>query len=244
MIITSLEDTKHKAWMFRLLAAFYDDVYLSSVLFFKGGTCAAMRDFLDRFSVDLDFDYLGTREELPLVRQKMEKIFDELHLEIKDKSQNAPQYFLKYLARPRERNTIKIDVSFPVPAANQYESVRLPEIDRIVRCQTIETMFANKMLALIGRYEKTGNIAGRDLYDVHHFFMEKYRYDVKVIEEMRGCGVKDFLVLLIDFVEQKINQNVIDQDLNTLLPLQSFQILRKTIKQETLMFLRDELERI
>ena len=57
----------------------------------------------------------------------------------------------------------------PPPKSNVYETVRLVEIDRIATCQTIETMFANKLVALIERREKTGSIAGRDLYDVHHF---------------------------------------------------------------------------
>src|SRR5665647_3161961 len=177
MITPKAQDAKHKAWLFRLLSAIADDAYLVGVLYFKGGTCAAMQGFLDRFSVDLDFDYLGKKEDIADVQKKMEEIFEKLGLEIKDKSKKVPQYFLRYDSKPGERNTLKVDISFPPPESNKYESVEIIEIDRIMHCQTIETMFANKLVALIERYEKNRSIAGRDLYDVHHFFMQGFRYD-------------------------------------------------------------------
>ena len=49
-------DARHKAQLLRLLTAIVDSPYLSQNLYFKGGTCASMLGFLDRFSVDLDFD--------------------------------------------------------------------------------------------------------------------------------------------------------------------------------------------
>ncbi|MFA5994298.1 MAG: nucleotidyl transferase AbiEii/AbiGii toxin family protein [Parcubacteria group bacterium] len=244
MITPRAQDAKHKAWMFRLLGAIFDDVYLSSVLYFKGGTCAAMREFLDRFSVDLDFDYLGDAKDIVKTQKEMEKIFGKLDLEIKDKSQNVPQYFLKYDAPSGERNTLKIDISFPPPKTNQYESVRIVEIDRIVNCQTIETMFANKLVALIERYERNGSIAGRDLYDTHYFFMQGFQYDEKVIQERRQQKPADFINGLIEFIKKEITQTIIDQDINTLVDPKKFQQIRKTLKQETLIFLQDELIRL
>ncbi len=244
MITPRAQDAKHKAWLFRLLGAIFDDVYLSSVLYFKGGTCAAMREFLDRFSVDLDFDYLGNAVDITKTQAEMEKIFQRLGLEVRDKSQNVPQYFLKYEAPSGERNTLKIDISFPQPKANKYESVEMIEIDRIINCQTIETMFANKLVALIERYERNGSIAGRDLYDIHYFFMQGFRYDAEVIQERRNQKPTEFMRVLIDFVKKEITQTIIDQDLNTLLGPKKFQQIRKILKQETLIFLQDELNRL
>lgn len=241
MITPNPQDAKHKAWLFRLLGAIADNAFLVSVLYFKGGTCAAMRGFLDRFSVDLDFDYLGEKKDIVKAQKEMEKIFKKLGLEIKDKSRNIPQYFLKYEAKQGERNTLKIDISFPPPKSNRYESVEIIEIDRIINCQTIETMFANKLVALIERYERTGSIAGRDLYDIHHFFMQDFRYDAKIIQERRGQKPLDFIKALIEFIKKEITQTIIDQDLNTLLEPKKFQQIRKSLKQESLVFLQDEL---
>jgi predicted nucleotidyltransferase component of viral defense system len=237
------KDAKHKAWLYRVLSAFYDDSYLASVLCFKGGTSAAMLGLLDRFSVDLDFDFVGGRKDLVEARKKMENIFRNLNLEIKDKSKLVPQYFLRYPTKIGERNTLKIDVTFPPTKTNQYIAKRFIEIDRIIICQTSETMFANKLVALIDRYKKTAAIAGRDVYDIHHFFEQGFKFDEAIIVERTKKSVPKFFQELIDFVEHKITDELIAQDLNVLLPYAKFKMIRKTLKLETLIFLRDELKR-
>ena len=63
MIANRPGDVTHKIQLLRLLTAIIDDPVLSSSLFFKGGTCAAMSGFLNRFSVDLDFDLSGETSE-------------------------------------------------------------------------------------------------------------------------------------------------------------------------------------
>jgi len=244
MIIPRTVDAVHKAWMYRLLAAISENS-LSRYLAFKGGTAAAMLGYLDRFSVDLDFDYLSDESNFPFLRSELEIVFGKLCLEIKDSSSVTPQYFLKYPVNHRQhglRNTLKLDITYPPPEANKYEMLRFSEIDRIINCQTIETMFANKLVALLDRFERNNSIAGRDLYDIHHYFMNGYRYEKKVIEERRAPqNLIDFFTQLVDFIEQKITAKIIKQDLNMLMPNESFQRIRKVIKAETLMFLRDEL---
>ncbi len=245
MLIPRKEDSLHKAWLLRLLTAICEHPELSQSLGFKGGTCAAMRGFLERFSVDLDFDFLETKEKIPEMRKYLENIFTELDLEIRDQSRVVPQYFLKYLTKDSPgRNTIKIDVAFPPPKANKYEMVRLVEIDRVVKCQTLETMVANKLVAMIGRHEKAGKIAGRDLFDLHYFFMHGYAYGKEIILERRKTSLADFFHQLINFIDKNVSGTLIDEDLNYLLPNLEFQKIRKILKTETLMFLRDELKRI
>ncbi|MEK7202761.1 MAG: nucleotidyl transferase AbiEii/AbiGii toxin family protein [Patescibacteria group bacterium] len=245
MILPNLKNIKHKAWLYRILSAIYDDQVLSSLFYFKGGTCAAMRGFLDRFSIDLDFDFVGKNSDLDMARKKMEKIFLNLGLEIKEKSQKVPQYFLKYPSAPNERNTIKIDVTMPPPKANKYEAVRLFEIDRIVICQTKETMFANKLVACVDRFEKNKSIAGRDIYDIHYFFIEGLKYEKNVIMERRN--IKNIIIFFQElsiFIKNNINQTVISQDINFLLSYKKFNLVKKILKNETLMFINDEIKRI
>lgn len=242
MLLPCKQDVIHKAWLLRLLTAICEDSLLSKKFGFKGGTCAAMRGFLNRFSVDLDFDMLAKENEMPDIRTALEKIFVDLGLEIKDKSTKVPQYFLKYPTNDSaERNTIKLDISFPAPKANDYEMVRLIEIDRVMQCQTLDTLVANKLISLIARYERTGKLAGRDVFDVHHFLFNGYPYKKEVILVQREESLQVFFKELIDFVEKQVTNTLIDQDLNHLLPNSEFQKIRKVLKQETINLLNAEL---
>lgn len=236
MILPKFTDALHRAWLYRILSALADDVFLASVLRFKGGTCAAMRGILDRFSIDLDFDLIDP-DQMKKVCSHLEKIFSKLGLRIDDKSQKAPQYFLKYENKENDRNTIEFDVSFPVPKNNNYEPVRFIDIDRILYCQTPATMFANKLVAVIERFHDHGSIAGRDIFDLHVFFLNGFSYKSEIIQERTGKSADEFLKVLRDFIEKRVTQTVIDQDLNHLLTPGHFHKVRKILKQEILMFL-------
>jgi hypothetical protein len=165
-------------------------------------------------------------------------------LTIRDQSKVAPQYFLRYEAKEGERNTMKIDVTFSPPKANIYETKRFSEIDRLFSCQTFETMFANKLVVLTERHQKNDTIAGRDIYDIHHFFLNGFRYNEAVIVERTGKTIPQFFDDLIIFVEKHITNELLTQELNTLLPYEKFSQIRKTLRQETIIFLRDERARI
>ncbi|MFA5184164.1 MAG: nucleotidyl transferase AbiEii/AbiGii toxin family protein [Patescibacteria group bacterium] len=244
MITITPQDAVHKAWLYRVLVAIVDNPLLS-VFYFKGGTCAAMSGYLDRFSVDLDFDYVGQTEDLPKVRRALKKVFVDLGLEIKDESAKVPQFFLKYPTKdPASRNTLKIDITFPAPKANVYEPTKLTDIERIVICQNIETMFANKLVAVIDRYERNRSLAGRDIYDIHHFFLNGYTYNGAVITERTGLELREFFNKLRLFIEEHITETVLDQDLNPLIPYERFRQLRKTLKIETMMFINEEIKRL
>jgi predicted nucleotidyltransferase component of viral defense system len=244
MITLNPQDAIHKAWLYRVLIAIVDNNNLHN-LYFKGGTCAAMAGFLDRFSVDLDFDYVGKPADLKKNKSELEKIFKDLDLEIKDASTKVPQYFLKYPTKENSaRNTLKIDITFPSPQANVYEPIKLVDINRVVVCQNISTMFANKLVAVIDRFERHGSIAGRDIYDIHHFFLNGYSYNKEVIIERTGLNLIDFFKKLIVFVDEQVTETIINQDLNQIIPYGRFNKLRKVIKPEVLIFLNDELKRL
>ncbi|MEF8846937.1 MAG: nucleotidyl transferase AbiEii/AbiGii toxin family protein [Candidatus Paceibacterota bacterium] len=233
----------HKAQLYRLLIRIVDNDNLSDSIFFKGGTCCAMLGYLDRFSVDLDFDLEKGADKKGL-REEFHKIFADLGLEIKDESKKALQFFLKYDSPPGERNTIKLEVIDNPYESIEYEPQYLEDIDRTVVCQTLESMFANKLVALIDRYEKRETIAGRDVYDIHHFFSRGYDYKEGIIKERTGKDALSYLRKLKEFIGDKITQKIIDQDLNFLLPNEKFQTIRKSLKEETLMLIAEEIKRI
>ena len=237
MITPRKEDLIHKIWLYKLLGAIFNNAFISNNLYFKGGTCASMLGFLDRFSVDLDFDYIGEEKDIPIIRKILEDIFLDLSLKIDDSSKNSLQFFLKYENDSKQRNTISIDSYFPVSKFNKYEAKRFSDIDRTIMCQTIETMFAHKLVAIVQRFEKRGTIAGRDIYDIHHFFSKNFNFDKDIIEDETGLDVMDYFTKLIKFIEDKVTETIIDQDLNFLLTNEEFAKVRKTLKSETLMYL-------
>jgi len=244
MVTLTADDAVHKAWLYRVLIAIVDNNKLHD-LYFKGGTAAAMRGILDRFSVDLDFDYVGEADNLPTVRRELSRIFKDLGLEVKDESAKLPQFFLKYPTKnPTDRNTLKIDIAFPAPQANKYEPVKLVDIERTIICQDVPTMFANKLVAVIDRFERHESLAGRDIYDIHHFFLNGYDYNREVITERTGLAPLEFFKKLELFIEKHITATVLDQDLNFLLPYDVFRRLRKTLKIETEMLIKEEIKRL
>lgn len=240
MLTNRPSDVIHKLWMYRILTAICDTPALTEIIRFKGGTYAAMRNLIDRFSVDLDFDLIDEKKQ-ELVHVGLKKIFGDLGLEIKEFSKHAPQYFVKYPSQDGGRNTVKIEVTFPVPKANTYEAVRLPEIDRIIHAQTIPTLVANKLVAIVDRYKRHGSIAGRDIFDINSFLSQGLTMNEKVIEERTGKSVPQFIEELTAFITKHISQQSIDEDLNVLLPTLAFKKVRKNLKQETLMLIQNLL---
>ena len=239
MIQLRPQDTYHKSQLARLLIEIIDNPVLGQNLYFKGGTCAAMRGFLDRFSVDLDFDFkMGVDRRI--LAKELEKVFLKLDLGIKDQSQKTIDYIVGYKTDPNRRNTIKVEAVDGGPKANKYELAYLSEIDRTMSCQTQETMFANKLVAPLDRFERNGSIAGRDIYDIHHFYIKGYSYSPTIINERTGLSRSNFLQKLIDFIQEHITQTVIDEDLNALLSKSQFNSVRKVLKIETLKLLETD----
>lgn len=240
MIALRPEDILHKSYLNRLLMEIIDDPDLSQELAFKGGTCASMLGFLDRFSVDLDFDLLD-KSHLPTLRKAFHGIFDRLGLTIAKEYEGILFFQVKYpTENTQQRNTVKISANDIPVKANIYTTSYFKEIDRLMKSQTIETMFTNKLVALTDRHEKHQTIAGRDIYDIHHFFVQGYKYIGAVIQERTGLAPKDYFAQLISFVQKHVHQTIINEDLNTLLPQDKFQQIRKILIPETLHFLSEE----
>ena len=243
MILPKREDVYHKIQLYRLLTAVLDSKLVSKSAFFKGGTAASMLGYLDRFSLDLDFD-LKKGIALKKIDTELKKIFNKLDMRIDKKSSKTLYYVLKYESKPGLRNAIKLSFIPLEFKGNDYKPHYLPEIDRYANCQTVETMFGNKLVALTDRYKKTKTIAGRDLYDIHHFFTQGYKYNAKIISERTKKPVRIYLKELIDFIKDKVTEKTINEDLSYLLPPEKFNKIRKTLKNETLIFLNDEIQRI
>ncbi|MDO8610313.1 MAG: nucleotidyl transferase AbiEii/AbiGii toxin family protein, partial [bacterium] len=215
----------------------------SQNVYFKGGTCAAMLGKLDRFSVDLDFD-LKEKKNKEKLHAKLVHIFTNLGFEMKSKSQNELFYVLKYSGRLKSRSNLKLSIVDSVYKSNIYTISYLSEIDRYVACQSIETMFSHKLVSLTDRYHKHRTIAGRDLYDIHFFFLNGYEYIKEIVEDRMKKSVSDYLKELKNFIQKNITEKIIVQDLNSLLAPEQFQRIKKTLKSETLIFIENEIKHL
>ena len=170
--------------------------------------------------------------------------FLSLGLGIKDQSSSVPQYFLKYPNKLKGRSILKVDVTFPAPVANEYEAIYFSDLAKTLQCQTIESMFSNKLVALIERYEKNNSIAGRDIFDINSFYQKNIKYRRDIIEERRSSSLLIFFKELKIFVQDKITQQTIDEDLNPLLSSIEFKKIRKFLKQEMLFFIDEQLKEL
>ena len=243
MILPKPQDAVHRGQIFRLLIEIIDNKFLSSSLVFKGGTCATILGFLDRFSVDLDFDLLPL-SNVSEIKSEFTKIFVHLGLTIKDESIRVVQYKLSYKALPNQRNTLKLDAVGVVSEDDVTEVKLLPDIQRYMRCQTIETMFSHKLVALKDRYKKHNRIAGRDVYDIHSFFLNGYSYNATTVERRVGKSIKDYFTELKEFLQTVVTDEIITQDLNMLLGYEEFNQVRKSLRVELISMLNDEIKRL
>jgi len=243
MIIPKREDAKHKYQMFRLLKAILNDKRLKHKLMFKGGTYAALRGELDRFSIDLDFDLPG-EFDIKAMRQACYKNFKKLGLKIKDESKKYLQFFLQYSAKPGERNTLKLEIADNPSKKNMYEKVHLKEINMYCNGHSIDTMVANKMVAAMARFDRTGKIAGRDFYDLHHFLLNGLEINKAVVEDLTGEGYIEYLKKLTKFIEKEVTVKLLNQDLNPLLPVKQLNRVVGGLKEELIGLFRDEIKRM
>lgn len=243
MIDLRPEDILHKSYLLRLLAEIVDQPVLAQALAFKGGSCAAMLGYLDRFSVDLDFDVIPNANETE-IRTTFHQVFETLGFGVKLEFDQLLFFQLRYPSQSGKRNTLKLSASNLSIKANQYKVQYFAEIDRLINSQTIETMFANKLVAITDRYAQHKTIAGRDIYDIHHFFVQGYEYRGEVIRERTGISPREYIGTLIDFFKAHITQTIINEDLNSLLPYKQFQQVRKILLPETLSLLARELDKL
>jgi predicted nucleotidyltransferase component of viral defense system len=237
------ENAIHKSTLNRLLIEIVDQPYLAHHLGFKGGTCASMLGYLDRFSVDLDFDLLSGDDQ-ETVRVEFLKVFEYLGFAVMRELEKGNFFQLRYPSQPGKRNTLKVSASNLIIKANQYKVQYFSDIDRLMMSQTIETMFANKLVAVTDRYKMHKTIAGRDIYDIHHFFVHGFSYHAPVIQERTGLEPRIYLEQLIAFIQNHVTATVIHEDLNSLLSNQQFQRIRKVLIPETISILRTECERL
>lgn len=105
-------------------------------------------------------------------------------------------------------------------------------------------MFAHKLVAVTDRYAKHHSIAGRDMYDIHYFFINGFKYNKEIIYERTRLKAREYLLQLVNFIEKNVNETVINEDINMLLPYAKFSTIRNSLKAEVISMLKDEIEQL
>lgn len=242
MLLPKSSDMRHKSQMFKLLAGILSDKVLANKLYFKGGTCAALRGLLERFSIDLDFDLLDP-QLIPSLRPMIIALTTKLGFGIEQQSQRSLQFFLKYKASKNSRNTLKLEITDLVSPQNEYEKINLPELNLVCQVQTVGTMVANKLVASLGRIKNNGRVSGRDFFDLREFLVAGLPINHSVVEERTGQGYTKYVAQVLEYVRSSMSREELYQDLNPLLSPKNFKYTVNQIIPDLVILLQDELAR-
>lgn len=198
--------------MGQILRDIYTDTSISSLLGFKGGTCAYFFYGLTRFSVDLDFDLFTTDEESQkLVYEKVLAMLKK-HGEVKD-SHIKHQTIFFLLSYGKDDHNVKIEVSIRIIVSNLKAHYEVKEhLGISMQVGKEDYLFASKLAALTER----DITAPRDIYDIWYFAKNRWDINETVIKERTGMAVSEYLADCIEVIEA-VKDNEILRGLGELL---------------------------
>ena len=208
-----LNKEKHQLIMGQVLRDIYSDTSISSLIGFKGGTCAYFFYGLTRFSVDLDFDLFSADETAQkLVYEKIGGMLGK-YGEVKDSyiKRNTIFFLLSY---GDADHNVKVEVNVRIPMPDIKEHYKVKEylgISMLVGEK--DYLFASKLAALTSR-NKT---AMRDIYDIWFFGTNHWDINPEVIKARTGKTIKEYMADCVPVVEV-VKDNEILRGLVELLP--------------------------
>ncbi len=205
----------HRAAMSLFLVTLGKSAF-SSVFGFKGGTVLMFFYGLERFSVDLDFDYLSTEGHMSVARDLTAWIGKNFPTWVIKNSTKDNIPTIKIFCDYGLDRKLKIEISWPV-CPNHYELREL--YGAPLKVMRADCMFANKLIAVYSRYTKRERIANRDLYDVEFFARKNILPSSTVIRcrtarmEIGAMSTREYLVFLKQFLvteQRSIEPNILD----------------------------------
>jgi len=227
-----LNKEKHQLIMGRILRDIYSDTSISSLIGFKGGTCAYFFYGLTRFSVDLDFD-LFTNDETTrqMVYEKIGKMLTA-YGEVKDQyiKRNAIFFLLSY---GDVDHNVKVEVNVRILMPDIKEHYELKEYLGIsMFAGKKDYLFASKLAALTDRRL----LAMRDIYDVWFFAKNNWDINTEVLKARTGKTIKEHIADCIPVIEA-VKDNEILRGLAELLPDEQVKAWVKTHLRDEAVFL-------
>lgn len=218
--------------MGRILRDIYSDTSISSLIGFKGGTCAYFFYGLTRFSVDLDFDLFTSDEATQqTVYEKIGGIL-KAYGEVKDQyiKRNTIFFLLSY---GDADHNVKVEVNVRILMPDIKEHYEMKEYLGIsMLAGKKDYLFASKLAALTDRRL----LAMRDIYDVWFFAKNNWDINADVLKARTGKTVKKHLADCIPVIEA-VKDNEILRGLAELLPDEKAKAWVKTHLQNEAVFL-------
>jgi predicted nucleotidyltransferase component of viral defense system len=231
----TLDTSKHKNILVKILKDIYSDPTISPLLGFKGGTAAAFFYGLDRFSVDLDFDLLlGEKEDY--VFERVKRILEKYgELKQARKKRFNLLYILSYDEKEANAQNVKVEINRR-QFGSKYDVRSYLGISMQVMIK--EDMAAHKLCAMYERIGKTN----RDIFDVQFILSHDWPIDRKIVEDRMGIPYKEFLNKTIDLME-KFNDTDILGGMGELLTEKQKIWVKAKLKSEALFSLKLALEK-
>ena len=229
-----LNKEKHQLIMGQILRDMYGDVSVSSLIGFKGGTCAYFFYGLPRFSVDLDFDLFRADEATQkLVFEKVGNMLKK-YGEIKDNHIKRNTIFFLLSYGDADHN-IKVEVNIRILMPDIKEYYDMKEylgISMLVGKK--DYLFASKLSALTLRSET----AMRDIYDIWYFAKNNWDINADVIKARTNKTIKEHLADCIPVIEE-VKDNQILQGLGELLNEKEKTWVKTHLRKETVFLLKN-----
>lgn len=227
-----LNKQKHQLIMGQILRDIYSDTSISSLIGFKGGTCAYFLYGLTRFSVDLDFDLFSPDE----AAQKL--VYEKIHGmlgtygEVKDNyiKRNTIFFLLSY---GDADHNVKVEVNIRILMPDIREHYEVKEYLGIsLLAGKKDYLFASKLAALTDRRV----VAMRDIYDIWFFAKNNWDINAKVVKARTGKTIKGHMADCISLIET-VKDNEILQGLAELLQGEKEKVWVKTHLRKEAVFL-------
>lgn len=227
----TLDVSRHKNIIVKILKDIYTDNTIGPILGFKGGTAAYLFYDLGRFSVDLDFDLLDL-EKGEYVFEKIEKIIAP-YGKIKTKRKKHYTLFFE-LSYANEDHNIKIEISRR-NFGSKYEVLNYYGIP--MKIMVREDMFANKIVAMYERLERTN----RDIFDVWFFLHNDWPINKEIVEERTELSFKEFLRECVEKLE-KLPERSLLAGMGELLDEKKKKWIKTTLRRDVLFLLKVMLD--
>lgn len=199
-----MDITKHKTNLTNILIDIYKDSYLAGKIGFKGGTAAMLFYNLPRFSVDLDFDYIGEKSKINETLSKITEIVSKKYT-IKDQSAKFNTLFW-LLSYGKGEHNIKLEISTRDNSYNHYQTKFFYGVG--IKVLDIGDMIAHKMVA----FSERPSLANRDLFDIHYLLGTEHASAInyEVIKKRTGKKPIEFYKLILNLIETVKSDKILE----------------------------------
>ena len=177
----------HEKYLKKILFSIYQSEF-RDIIWFKWWTLAYLYYWLPRFSTDIDIDLLDNTKEQEVI-SFLEWILEDLWRHEKILGKWLHRWRFSY---NQEWWIIKIELN---KRENHYTKYEWIDIDWVnILSQDKISMASNKLQALWTRRYN------RDLYDIHYFLSNWFKFDEKIILDRTWLSLNEWINHIIQWI--------------------------------------------